>query len=196
MFRKNEIEHLTHDIEQIFKFNFLENFFFSFFFLDEKNVFYIFLLTFTCRIICWISRYLIWKFFKINFVWKWSVKRENYYFDLFLHVGSSSGAVLNVISFVNYFSIFHIIMKSMFKIKLFSQFSFKEFCISIIYTMILTHTTNWIQILYLLSYPKVKKHLNAREANWWMCNLVSIMEKKIEKNIMDNSTLMILFFYR
>lgn len=100
--------------------------FFSFFFLDEKNVFYIFLLTFTCRIICWISRYLIWKFFKINFVWKWSVKRENYYFDifrLFLHVGSSSGAVLNVISFVNYFSIFHIIMKmlSMFKIKLFSK---------------------------------------------------------------------------
>lgn len=42
MFRKNEIEHLTRDIEQIFKFNFLENFFFSFFFLDEKNVFYIF----------------------------------------------------------------------------------------------------------------------------------------------------------
>lgn len=43
MFRKNEIEHLTHDIEQIFKFNFLENFFFLFFFfLDEKNVFYIF----------------------------------------------------------------------------------------------------------------------------------------------------------
>lgn len=41
MFRKNEIEHLTRDIEQIFKFNFLENFF-SFFFLDEKNVFYIF----------------------------------------------------------------------------------------------------------------------------------------------------------
>lgn len=35
MFRKNEIEHLTHDIEQIFKFNFLENFFFLFF-LDEK----------------------------------------------------------------------------------------------------------------------------------------------------------------
>lgn len=101
---------------------FSKTFFSFFFFRWKKCILYIFLLTFTCRIICWISRYLIWKFFKINFVWKWSVKRENYYFDLFLHVGSSSGAVLNVISFVNYFSIFHIIMKSMFKIKLFSQF--------------------------------------------------------------------------
>lgn len=42
MFRKNEIEHLTHDIEQIFKFNFLENFFFLFFFRWKKCILYFF----------------------------------------------------------------------------------------------------------------------------------------------------------